>query len=133
MDYTDMTPDELRGLAASIEAKRIYSEHTGGEVPPASRAASVPAPFAREVEVGGATYTVDMRRFKSREFVKMLARIQDEGDSAPVSEQMEAFDYVLEPCAGDIERAVEREMGYVDFERYYEIASAIFEAVNAKN
>lgn len=133
MDYSDMTPEELRGLAASMEAKGMFEAHTGGEVPPTGRKDAVPPRFARVVEVEGTAYTVDMRRFKSREFVKMLARIQDEGDAAGVSEQMEAFDYALEPCSAAIEAAVENELGYVDFERYYEIASAIFEAVNAKN
>lgn len=132
MDYKDMTPEELRGLAASMEAEAVYKGHIGGEVPP-KRPHGIPAQFARTVEVRGVPYTVDMRRFKSREFIKKLTRIQEEGEGAGVSEQLDIFDYVLEPCAGDIESAVAGEMGYVDFELYYDIASEIFEAVNAKN
>lgn len=113
MDANAMTPEQLRAAADEID---------GGM----NR-------FVKEVEAGGRSYRVDMRRFKSREFVRRLAALQDKGDAASVAEQLELYDYVLAPCAADITKAVTDELGYEDFERWYEIAAEIFEAVNAKN
>lgn len=135
MGIDDMTPEELRELAAKKEAIELHCSHIGADADPrfevVDRAAGRREPWEREVEVDGVRYTVDMRRFKSRKFMHMAVRAND--DSATLEQKLELFDYVFEPMERQILAEVERRVGYEDFEAYYDICGKIFEAVEAKN
>ena len=135
MGIDDMTPEELRELAAKKEAIELHRSHIGADADPrfevVDRAAGRREPWEREVEVDGVRYTVDMRRFKSRKFMHMAVRAND--DSATLEQKLELFDYVFEPMERQILAEVERRVGYEDFEAYYDICGKIFEAVEAKN
>ena len=139
MDYESMSAEDLRELAARKEAAEMLAGHIGEAAPrfeilePQDHDLPFPRQFARTVEFEGRAYTVDMRRFKGRTYMRMLAELSDMGEDAPVSKQLGLFDYVLEPVEEDIKRAVIAKCGYDDFEEYYRTCGGIFEAVNAKN
>ena len=127
-DIYEMTPDELRDYAARKEAVELHRSHIpDADRPPVSR----PAPWERAVEVDGVRYVVDMRRFKSRRFMRMV--VAANADGAPLAAKLDLFDYVFEPMEEQILDEVERRVGYEDFEVYYEICGKLFEAVEAKN
>ncbi len=130
MEIGDMTPQELRDLAARKEAAELHRSH----LPEADRAGRREPrkrnPWDREVEIDGTTYVVDMRRFKSREFMRRGLALSEE---SPVADKVGLLDWLFEPIEDQILAEVEREVGYEDFDRYYEICNALFEAVQAKN
>ena len=135
MGIDDMTPEELRELAAKKEAIELHRSHIGADADPrfevVDRAAGRREPWEREVEVDGVRYTVDMRRFKSRRFMRMTMKAADE--AADFGAKLDLFDYAFEPMEKQILAEVERRVGYEDFEAYYDICGKIFEAVEAKN
>lgn len=135
MGIDDMTPEELRELAAKKEAVELHRSHIGADADQrfevVAKAAGRREPWERKVEVDGVRYTVDMRRFKSRKFMHMAVRAND--DSATLEQKLELFDYVFEPMERQILAEVERRVGYEDFEAYYDICGKVFEAVEAKN
>lgn len=135
MNIDDMTPDELRELAAKKEAVELHRSHIGadadGRFEVVARSRVRREPWEREVEVDGVGYVVDMRRFKSRRFMRMAMTAYDE--SSTTEQKLDLFDYVFEPVEKQILAEVERRVGYEDFEAYYDICGKIFEAVEAKN
>lgn len=134
MRIEDMTPEELREYAARKEAVELHRAHIGPEgagavadpEPPAER-----QPWEREVEVDGVTYVVDMRPFRSREFMRMALEARGHEDDASFGIRL--FDMCFGPIEDQILAEVERRVGYEDFSVYYEICGRIFEAVEAKN
>lgn len=54
-------------------------------------------------------------------------------DETPTEEKLDLFDFLFAPVEKQILAEVEREIGYEDYDRYYEICAALFEAVQAKN
>lgn len=130
-----MSPEELRDLAARKEAARYFPEPSVPDHPGGFRAVGAPRlqPWERDIEVDGHAYRVDMRPLKSREFLRRAVEIKEGGLDKTQSAQFELMDFVLEPVSDEIERVVSSEMGYVDAERYYEIASRLFEEMQAKN
>lgn len=131
MDLESMTPDEIRDYAARKEAVELHRSHLGEDAPRLSAVRGGRKPWERDVEVDGVAYTVDMRRFKSREFVRRAARVND--DSSTFADKLEFFDYLFEPMEDQILAEVERRVAFEDYGTYYDICSAIFEAVEAKN
>lgn len=132
MDFSDMTPDEIRAYAARKEAVELHRSHIdASERRDPAPVVSMAKPWEREVEVDGTSYTVDMRRFKSRRFMRMAMIAGGEG--ASFADQLDLFDYVFEPVEAQILAKVEHEVGYEDFEAYYDICAKIFEAVEGKN
>lgn len=98
-----------------------------------------PSQFTREVEFEGIKYAVDMRRAKSREFVRRIAAMQksaekSEGGNADISDVLAVFDYLFGGEVDDkVASVVEQAKGYDDFEEIMRIETALFEAVGAKN
>ena len=132
MDFNDMTPDEIRAYAARKEAAELHRSHIGEDARGGLTAvAGRRLPWERAVEVDGTVYTVDMRRFKSRRFMRMALDANAEG--ATVDEKLDLFDYLFEPMEKQILATVEERVGYEDFEEYYDICGKIFEAVEGKN
>lgn len=136
MDLESMTPDEIRAYAARKEATELHRSHIGGDEPaPVAGSPAAPAPerhaWERDVEVDGVTFTVDMRRFRSREFMRRALSMKS--DKVAAEDQLALFDYCFEPVEGQILAEVERRVGYEDYMAYYEICAKLFEAVEAKN
>lgn len=135
MNIENMTPEEIRSYAARKEAAELHLSHIGADaaVAPAGFAAVDGGlePWERAVEVDGVRYTVDMRRLKSRRFVRMA--VEANAEDAPMLKKFDLFDYIFEPMSEQIAQAVVRKMGYEDFEEYYRICSEIFEALGIKN
>lgn len=131
MGIEDMTAQELRELAARKEAAQLHLGHLPEEdrARPGKKRAPL-EPWERVVEVGGVPFTVDMRPFRSREFMRRALSISDE---TPAEEKLDLFDFLFAPVEKQILAEVEREIGYEDYDRYYEICAALFEAVQAKN
>lgn len=132
MDFNDMTPDEIRAYAARKEAAELHRSHIVDYEPDGLAAARRSRlPWERAVDVDGTVYTVDMRRFKSRKFMRMALAANAEG--ASVGDKLDLFDYLFEPMEKQILATVEQNVGYEDFEEYYDICGKIFEAVEGKN
>ena len=130
-DIRDMTAEELRAYAAKKEAMELHRSHIPEEDRSREAPAARRAPWERDVEVDGTVFTVDMRRFKSRRFMRLALAANDEGATA--ADQIDLFDYAFEPVEDQILAEVERRVGYEDFEEYYGLCGKIFEAVEAKN
>lgn len=130
MDLDSMTPEEIRAYAARKEAAELHRSHIGEEAQGALSVVEA-KPWTRAVEVDGVSYSVDMRRFKSRRFMRMA--LAANADGATTAEKLDLFDYLFEPVEKQILATVERRVGYEDFEAYYEICAKIFEAVEGKN
>lgn len=133
-DVYEMTPEQLRDIAARKEAARYYPPASAAPGPAAPSAPSAREPWEREIAAFGHTYLVDMRPLLSRRFIAMVAALDGaKADEVPVSKQLEMIDYALAPTAPQITEQVVREKGYEDGARYYEIASKLFEEMQAKN
>ncbi len=133
MQIEDMTPEQLREYAAEKERARqaLTDRYMGREIANAP-AASGPAPWDRAVECRGEVFHVDMRRLRSREFIRRSASMQD--GEPTLSDKLSLFDYVFEGAVQEqAERLVEREVGYVDYLEVLGIEAEIFELVGAKN
>lgn len=140
MDLDEMTPQELREYADRKDRQRRDLMSRYLQVPSGRPKADVgPMPWERAVEYEGHEYVVDMRRFKSREFFKRAARIQDEREAGGLS-TADAIDF-YEYCFGGGEGSVDdqvvatvtKDLGYEDYEEVMRIESALFELVGAKN
>lgn len=130
MDLDSMTPEEIRAYAARKEAAELHRSHIGEDARGALSAVEA-KPWTRAVEVDGVSYSVDMRRFKSRRFMRMA--LAANADGATTAEKLDLFDYLFEPVEKQILATVEQRVGYEDFEAYYDICAKIFEAVEGKN
>ncbi len=138
MNIEDMTPEQLREYALAKENQREAITARYMDRKPAPVVQVSPAkPWEREVEFEGKAYRVDMRRMKSREFVRMFAEFQkhlNRGEEAPISDSLAIYDYVF---GGEVDdrvcEVVRAKMGYEDFEEIMRIENALLEACNVKN
>lgn len=148
MNINELTPEELRQIAAQKEAASLVNEHTGDNNSAAKlipdRFVIVEAneevgkkqerkPWERDVEVAGHVYRLDMRVFKSRDFNKAAIAANRATGTELAEKQIEFMDYAFSSIEDEIAAEVEKEMGYVDFERYYKICSELFEKLDLKN
>ena len=114
-DFKDMTPEELRALAAALEAKTEALE-----------------PNRRRVTVDGITLDVDVHVISDIRTLRLVRDIQRTGDDA-VFAALDLFDLLLGDQRDRVEKALEDADGHVDAERYIEFCGRVFEAVGAKN
>lgn len=134
-----MTPEQLREYAAEKERAHdaLVSRYMDAPAPsPLTAVPGKPEPWEKDVEFEGVTYRVDMRRLKSREFVRRYAAVRksmESGGGADIEEMMGLFGFVFENIDKQVESVVIEKLGYDDFEEIYRIESGIFEAVEAKN
>lgn len=132
MNVEDMTPEQLREYALAKEARReeLTARYMDREPAPAIAAKN---PWDRDVEFEGETYRVDMRRVKTREFLRAIARFQG-ADDVPIADTLALYDLVF---GGEVDdkvcRVVVAKMGYEDYEEIMRIESGIFEAIDLKN
>lgn len=166
MDVTDMTPEQLRALAESKERIRAsleeeYLDIKSPQVLDFKTGAKAPArkPWEKDVEVEGVTYTLDMRRFKSRKVLKEIAKAQREAarrakvyaaavkagktpdeaerESNEGVELDEQLSYMTAMLGEDVEdavaEAVTARMGYDDIEEIMRIEGLLVEAAQLKN
>lgn len=132
MNVEDMTPEQLREYALAKEARReeLTARYMDREPAPAIAAKN---PWERDVEFEGETYRVDMRRVKTREFLRAIARFQG-ADDVPIADTLALYDLVF---GGEVDdkvcRVVVTKMGYEDYEEIMRIESGIFEAIDLKN
>lgn len=132
MNVEDMTPEQLREYALAKEARReeLTARYMDREPAPAIAAKN---PWERDVEFEGETYRVDMRRVKTREFLRAIARFQG-ADDVPIADTLALYDLVF---GGEVDdkvcRVVVAKMGYEDYEEIMRIESGIFEAIDLKN
>lgn len=132
MNVEDMTPEQLREYALAKEARReeLTARYMDREPAPAIAAKN---PWERDVEFEGETYRVDMRRVKTREFLRAIARFQG-ADDVPIADTLALYDLVF---GGEVDdkvcRVVMAKMGYEDYEEIMRIESGIFEAIDLKN
>ncbi len=137
MEIENMTPEELREYAAEKEsARKALTDRYMGREPGRNDGFKVVTdgakPWERKVECDGETFWVDMRRLRSREFIRRSAAMQDRDPS--ISEQLDLFEFVFEGSVQEqVERLVERRLGYVDYVEVLEIEGEILELVDAKN
>lgn len=136
MEASEMTPEELRRYAAEKEASRhrLEKAYLGYSAPEPE----APAPWVRKVEVDGTEYTVDMRPFKSREFFKRAAAIQDQksADAISMTDMIGFYEFCFGGDGGVDEQVtahVRDMLGYEDYEEVLRIEDKVFEAVDAKN
>ena len=132
MNVEDMTPEQLREYALAKEARReeLTARYMDREPAPPIAARQ---PWERDVEFEGETYRVDMRRVKTREFLRAIARFQG-ADDVPIADTLALYDLVF---GGEVDdkvcRVVVAKMGYEDYEEIMRIESGIFEAIDLKN
>lgn len=137
MNIEDMTPEHPRAYALEKEAAK--EAVTARYMDRKPRIIKVPAkePWVNEVEFEGETYPVDMRRIKSRDFIRMFANFQkhaDEGKEAPIADALALYDFVFGgEVDGKVCEAVRAKMGYEDFEEIMRIENALFERIDVKN
>ena len=111
MDISNMSAEQLRELAAEKENSRAKLEHDYLDF---VQDKPKYAPYERIIEFEGEEYVVDMRRIKSREFMRRMARVSDAEQNSP-----EALSPVLAL--------------YDDAEEIMRIESALLEKLDAKN
>ena len=138
MDIENMTPDELREYAAEKERRReeLTARYMGrpAKAPGLQLAAE---PWERDIEFEGETYRVDMRRVKSREFIRRFGAVQrhqQRGEEIPIDELLGLYDYLFSGKVDDrVVEVVTAKMGYEDFEEISRIENALLEAIDLKN
>lgn len=142
-----MTPEQLREYAAEKERAhlRLVGRYVGPEaVPPSPLAdretgpsAGKLRPWERDVEFEGVTYRLDVRRVKSMQFMRTMARIQKaraRDGEPPLSDVLDMLDQFMTDEAYELAcRTVRERMGYEDAEELVRIESALLEALDAKN
>lgn len=137
MNVEDMTPEQLRAYAAEKEMAHAellsrYMDEKVVDLPTKDEK----MPWEMDVVFEGEVYRVDMRRMKSREFMKMYAAARKSGandGSYGLSEMLEMFEYVFKDIDGKVTDVVTAKLGYDDFEEHYRIESALLELTQAKN
>ena len=142
MNIEDMTPEQIAGYMAEQDRSRADLEARYLDAPVispdfAAKSADVLKPWERDVEFEGVTYRVDMRRAKSREFVRMLAKAQREeaeGKQHDIAGVLAMYDFLFHGAVDDkVAETVKDELGYDDFEEIVRIESALMELIGAKN
>ena len=136
METSERTPEELRRYAAEKEASRADLERRYLNIAPAAEPRR--APWEREVEFAGDRYVVDMRPFRSREFFRRAARINDEraADSLSTTDMLDFYEFCFGGEGGVDEQATARvteRLGYEDYQEVLRIEDGIFGLVDAKN
>lgn len=133
MDISNMSAEQLRELAAEKENSRAKLEHDYlGFVQDKPKH----APYERIIEFEGEEYVVDMRRIKSREFMRRMARVNDAEQNSPeaLSPVLALYDFVF---SGNVDNhvveVVTAKLGYDDAEEIMRIESALLEKLDAKN
>lgn len=138
MNIEDMTPEQLREYATAKESRReaITARYMDRE-PNLQLVQGSKEPWEKDIEFEGEVYRVDMRRIKSREFIRMFGKFQkysDEGKDAPVSDALALYDFVFGGKVDDkVCDVVKAKMGYEDFEEIMRIENALFEGIEVKN
>lgn len=138
MNIEDMTPEQLREYALAKEAQReAITAHYMDRKPEFDIVQGDKQPYENDVEFEGETYRVDMRRIKSREFIRMFATFQDyerKGEDAPISCALALYDFVF---GGKVDEkvceVVKAKMGYEDFEEIMRIENELFNHLEVKN
>lgn len=133
MDVSNMSAEQLRELAeqkeksrANLEAKYLDFTSEKQEY----------APYERVIEFEGEEYVVDMRRIKSREFMRLMARVSDAEQNSPeaLSPVLALYDYLFSgDCDNHVVEVVTNKLGYDDAEEIMRIESALLEKLDAKN
>lgn len=129
MNIEEMTPEEIREFAERKQAAKeaTYERYMGTSKQPKK-------PYVKMVEFEGTEYPVDMRRLRSRDFIRRLADLNGNAEGMNQSEQLDMFDYLFEgECMDAIAAKVEREQGFEDYIEELRIMTGIFEAVDLKN
>lgn len=138
MNIEEMTPEQLREYATAKENQReaITARYMDRE-PNFKVVQDTKEPYEKDVEFEGETYRIDMRRIKSREFIRMFGKFQkyaNEGKDAPISDALALYDFVFGGKVDDKVCAVVKDkMGYEDFEEIMRIENALFEGIEVKN
>lgn len=118
MNPQDMTPDELRALADSMDSRdsspRPVDDHH------------------RQVTVDGITINIDTRVLSDIRTVRLIAAAQDGGDEATF-QALELFDRILGNQRETVEESLADADGYINAESYLEFCGRVFEAVGGKN
>ena len=165
MDINEMTPEQLREMAEAKERMRAHLEEQYLGYKPTILEFDSPAnrqklePWQKVVEVEGAEYVLDMRRFKSRKVLKEIARAQrdskkrnrvyEEAVRSGMSEEEatreankdvdieDQLGYLAAMLGEDVEdrvaEAVTAKMGYDDIEEIVRIEQLLIEAAQLKN
>ena len=138
MNIEDMTPEQLREYATAKEMQRetVTARYMDRE-PKFNIVQGDKQPYENDVEFEGETYRVDMRRIKSREFIRMFAKFQayeKRGEDAPVADALALYDYVFGGAVdAKVCEVVKAKMGYDDFEEIMRIENGLFESIDLKN
>lgn len=133
MDISNMSAEQLRELAAEKENSRAKLEHDYLNF---VQDKPKHAPYERIIEFEGEEYVVDMRRIKSREFMRRMARVSDAEQNSPeaLSPVLALYDFVF---SGNVDNhvveVVTAKLGYDDAEEIMRIESALLEKLDAKN
>lgn len=133
MDISNMSAEQLRELAAEKENSRAKLEHDYLDF---VQDKPKYAPYERIIEFEGEEYVVDMRRIKSREFMRRMARVNDAEQNSPeaLSPVLALYDFVF---SGNVDNhvveVVTAKLGYDDAEEIMRIESALLEKLDAKN
>lgn len=133
MDVSNMTAAQLRELAEQKENSRsnLEAKYLGvADNKPEH------APYERVIEFEGEEYVVDMRRVKSREFMRRMARVNDVKQDSPeaLSPVLSLYDFVFGgDCDSHVVDVVTKKLGYDNAEEILRIESALLEQLDAKN
>lgn len=133
MDISNMSAEQLRELAAEKENSRAKLEHDYLDF---VQDKPVHAPYEHVLEFEGEEYVIDMRRIKSREFMRCMARVSDAEQNSPeaLSPVLALYDFVF---SGNVDNhvveVVTAKLGYDDAEEIMRIESALLEKLDAKN
>lgn len=133
MDISNMSAEQLRELAAEKENSRAKLEHDYLDF---VQDKPKYAPYERIIEFEGEEYVVDMRRTKSREFMRRMARVNDAEQNSPeaLSPVLALYDYLFGgDCDNHVVEIVTAKLGYDDAEEIMRIESALLEKLDAKN
>lgn len=133
MDVSNMSAEQLRALAEKKELSRadLEKKYLDFETEEQKH-----APYERVIEFEGEEYVVDMRRIKSREFMRCMARVSDAGKDNPeaITPVLALYDFVF---SGNVDNhvveVVTNKLGYDDAEEIMRIESALLEKLDAKN
>lgn len=115
----NMTPEELRALADTMEISRPTPKQAAGD-------------RYQTVTVDGITITVDMRLLEDIRTVRLIAEAQ-KGDTNAAFQAIELFDRILGDQRKSVEEALADSDGFIKAEDYMEFCGRVFEAVGGKN
>lgn len=135
MDIESMTAEELRAYALQKEQSKneLLSRYMNKPI----QETPTLAPYEKTVEFEGVTYTIDTRRIRSMEFLRLLAKAQEAAKGAadiPLANTLEMFDYAFSGSVeAQVNDAVVAKLGYADFQEVLRIYAALFNSLELKN